>query len=117
MKTKLFYLRKILFVSFMLLSLWSWGQATLPFSYDGGKSGLPTGLSQSGLGTDYNSSPKMKFDDSGDSVILNFTGTGSTLSYKLSNNGLSGNYKFQILQSADGANYTCLLYTSPSPRD
>ncbi len=116
MKTKLFYLRKILFVSLVMLSLWSWGQATLPFSYDGGRSGLPTGLSQAGLGTDYNNSPKMKFDDAGDSVILNFTGTGSNLSYKLSNNNVSGNYKFQILQSADGTNYTSIrdITTLPS---
>ncbi|WP_307445578.1 MULTISPECIES: T9SS type A sorting domain-containing protein [Chryseobacterium] len=101
-------MRKILFVSLMLLSLWSWGQATLPFTYDGGRSGLPTGLSQTGLGTDYNNSPKMKFDDSGDFVVLNFTGAGSTLSYKISNNGISGNFKFQILQSADGTNYTSI---------
>jgi len=41
MKTKLFYLRKILFVSFMLLSLWSWGQKTYQLITDA--SGLTAG--------------------------------------------------------------------------
>jgi hypothetical protein len=60
------------------------GQATLPFNYD---NGIPStdinGLTQSGLGGDYSTSPHMKFDTSGDYLILNFAGVPGILSFKI----------------------------------
>ena len=95
------------------------GQAILPFSYDGGN---PTtaiqGLTQSGLGSDYSSSPKMKFDTSGDYLILNFSGVPGTLSFKIEWNGGSTSLTrfpgdFRLQESADGITYTLVqLYNS-----
>ena len=80
--------------------------AELPFSYDGGKSNLPTGLTHNGLGSDYSSSPKMKFDGDGDYLILKINENPGILSYKIKGNSLSGNYVFTLQVSADGINYT-----------
>jgi len=46
--------------------------ATLPFEFDGGKAAIDTidGLYQEGLGTDYNNSPKLRFDHTGDWLLL-----------------------------------------------
>ena len=45
--------------------------AELPFEFDGGKEALANtgGMSQNGLGGDYGSSPKLKFDSTGDWVF------------------------------------------------
>ena len=80
--------------------------ATLPFSYDGNGSGeLPSGLTQNGLGT-YSSSPKMKFDDTGDYLILKINENPGTLTFKIKGNSLSGNYVFKLQVSTDGTNFT-----------
>ena len=63
-----------------VVGLYARGQATLPFTYDGGNpaTGI-TGLTSTGLGADYGTSPKMKFSAAGNSVILNFSGIPGTL--------------------------------------
>lgn len=66
-------------ITFVLFSSLGWGQATLPFSYDLGKPTSITGLTHSNLGADYTSSPKMKFDNAGDYLILNFSSQPQTL--------------------------------------
>ena len=82
--------------------------ATLPFSYDGNGTGtLPTGLTVSGTGT-YNSSPKIKFDDTGDYLILKFAQTPGKLKFTLKGNSISGTYKFSVLESANGTDYSVL---------
>lgn len=106
------------FLAMLLIPMMGYGQATLPFSYDGGKPSGVTGLTQTGLNnTDYGSSPKMKFDNSGDNLILNFTGTPSILSFKIKwypgtvVSRFPGD--FEILQSSNGISYTTLqLYNS-----
>ena len=86
------------------------GQATLPFSYDGGKPTSVTGLTHFGLGGDYSSSPKMKFDTQGDYLVLNFTGSPGTLSFNIKWNQSTAADRFpgdfELLESSDGTSYT-----------
>jgi len=101
-----------------LFPIYTMGQASLPFVYDGGNPGTSvTGLTQTGLGSDYITSPKMKFDTSGDNLILNFSGTPGTLSFKIKwNPGTSltrfpGDFTLQ--ESSDGITYTTVqLYNT-----
>ena len=68
---------------FLLIATAGWGQATLPFNYDGGRPLAIGGLSHTGLASDYSSSPKMKFDTTTDNLILNFTGEAQSLSFDI----------------------------------
>lgn len=83
--------------------------AELPFSFDGGKADIETtnGMSQNGLGSDYSSSPKLKFDSTNDEVVINYNGTAKTLEYTIKGNGFSGG-AFDVLESANGTDYTSL---------
>lgn len=88
--------------------------ATLPFEFNGGKSDFETtaGLTQSGLGTDYDDAPKMKFDGTGDYVVLKFNERPGTLTFDIKGNGFSGG-TFKVQTSADGETYTDLeTYTT-----
>ena len=86
--------------------------ATLPFGYDGGRSNMPNGLTQNGLDSDYSSSPKMKFNGSGDWVILKINEAPGTLTFDIKNNSFSGG-TFKVQTSVDGETYTDLqTYTS-----
>ena len=81
--------------------------AELPFSYDGNGSGeLPAGLSQNGIGT-YNSSPAMKFDGTGDYVLLAFNEQPGTLTFDIKGNTFSGG-TFTVQTSEDGVTFTNL---------
>jgi|GEM_PF-1041202 len=110
------YLLVVTFLLFGNLGLWS--QASLPFSYSGGNPGTAVlGLSQSILGIDYVSSPKIKFASVGSYLILNFSGTPGTLSFKMewlqatTAARFPGN--FMLEESADGVTYTVVqLYNS-----
>lgn len=95
------------------ISFYTRGQANLPFTYDGGNPGTTiSGLSQSGLGTDYSASPKIKFDTTGDYLILNFNGVPGTLSFNIEwNQGASASRFpgiFTLKESADGLTYSTL---------
>lgn len=83
--------------------------ATLPFEFDGGKADIEDtpGLTQSGLGSDYSASPKLKFDGTGDYLILQIKEDAGTLSFAIKGNGFSGG-TFTVQTSADGENYTDL---------
>ena len=92
--------------------------ATLPFDYNGGKVDLRTGMTQSGLGSDYNSStsPKtqLKFDSSDDYVILKINEAATELSFDIKGNGFSDG-TFTVQTSTDGVEYTDLeVYTDIS---
>ncbi|WP_329806731.1 GEVED domain-containing protein [Flavobacterium facile] len=109
------YVTKLTLLVFTLLcSVLSWGQATLPTSFSGSlwNTGLPAGWSQTGFGADYGSNYDAiggnagKMDNTGDVLVINFTGTANTLSYYLGGNSLSGSYIFDVLESADGVSYT-----------
>ena len=100
-------------------SIHLWSQAILPFAYDSGNPGTSvTELSQSGLGTDYLTSPKLKFDNEQDYLILNFSGVPGSLSFKIKwNQGPSAPARFSgsfiLLESVDGINYTIVqLYNA-----
>lgn len=83
--------------------------ATLPFEFDEGKADIEntTGLTQEGLGSDYGSSPKLKFDHTGDYLILHFDGTPGTLTFDIKGNSFSDG-TFKVQTSEDGLTYTDL---------
>jgi len=85
--------------------------ATLPFNFNGGYSEIAkkTGLTQSGINTtDYGTTyTKLKFDGTGDYLILYYTGTANILSYDIRGNSYNGG-TFKVLTSADGETYSTL---------
>ena len=83
--------------------------ATLPFSFDGGIAGIETtaGLTQEGLGSDYKSSPYLKFDGTGDYVVLAFDERPGKLTFDVKGNTFSDG-TFTVQTSEDGTNYTDL---------
>jgi len=90
--------------------------ATLPFEFDGGSSAIANtaGLTQEGLGSDYNSSPKLKFDSTGDYVILKINDRPGVLTFDIKGNSFSGG-TFTVQTSEDGETYTNLkAYTEIS---
>lgn len=84
--------------------------ASLPFSYDNGISNINStdGLYQEGLGADYGSSPKLKFDNTGDYVILQFSERPGVLTFDIKGNGFSGG-TFKVQASEDGTSYSDLV--------
>lgn len=87
--------------------------ATLPFSFDGGRTDIANtvGLTQEGLDSDYGSSPKLKFNGSGDCVILKFNERPGTLSFDIKGNPSQGVWEgtFDVMTSEDGENYENLV--------
>ncbi len=83
--------------------------ATLPFAFDGGISDIEnkSGLTQSGLGSDYKAKPYLKFDSTDDYVILKINEAPGTLSFDIQGNGFSGG-TFTVQTSIDGETYTDL---------
>lgn len=81
--------------------------AALPFNFDGGKSAISTtqGMDQRGLGDDYKSSPKLRFDDTNDELVIYYDGSASYLGYTIKGNNFSGG-TFSVMESVDGVNYT-----------
>ena len=83
--------------------------AELPFEFTGVRADIENtlGMSQDGLGTDYTAgvTTKLKFDGTGDWVIIHFNGQADKLDYDIKGNGFSGG-KFTVQQSADGSAYT-----------
>ena len=82
--------------------------AELPFEFDGGSSAIEStsGLSAEGLG-DYNNSPKLKFDGTGDYLLLQFNETPGTLTFDIKGNSFSGG-TFTVQTSVDGVTFTDL---------
>ena len=88
--------------------------AELPFEFDGGRADIENtdGLTQEGLDTDYSSSPKLKFNTTGDWLLLHFNEQPGTLTFDIKGNGFSGG-TFTVQTSEDGETYTDLAtYTS-----
>lgn len=83
--------------------------ATLPFAFDDGVNAIAetAGLTQNGLGSDYNGSPRLKFDGTGDWVILKFNERPGKLTFDIKNNSFSGG-TFTVQTSEDGITYTDL---------
>ena len=85
--------------------------ATLPFEFDGGKAAIEStdGLYQEGLGSDYGSSPKLKFDGDGDWLRLQFNEEPGKLTFDIKGNGSSTSAwagTFILQTSEDGETYT-----------
>lgn len=83
--------------------------AELPFEFDGGRADIETtdGLTQEGLDSDYGSSPKLKFNTTGDWMLLKFNETPGTLTFDIKGNSFSGG-TFTVQTSADGTTFTDL---------
>ena len=102
----------------VVLSNYTADIATLPFVFTSGKSDIAStpGLNHSGLGSDYSSTAKLRFDDEGDYLILHFNGRPGILTYDIKGNPGSGNSingKFVVQKSEDGITYSDLKeYTS-----
>ena len=85
--------------------------ATLPFAFNENKATIETtaGMTQNGLGSDYSASTapnsQLKFDGTGDWVVIRFDSEPEKLSYDIKNNSFSGG-KFSVQESADGETYT-----------
>ena len=90
--------------------------ATLPFAFDDGKAEIETtnGLTQQGLGNDYNTSPKLRFDNTGDCLILKINERPGNLSYDIKGNSFSGG-TFKVQVSADGVTYTDFITYTDLP--
>ena len=106
------------------LAVTAWGQATLPTFHSGPwyQSPLPTGWTQSGLGTDYkadydkNGENAAKFDGSNDSLQIRYSTTAATVSYYIQGNSISGEYVFKVQESANGSAWTDVVtYNSSNP--
>ena len=78
--------------------------ATLPFEWD--DTTTPTGITNSGVGT-YTSSPYLKFDGTGDYIILKINERPGTLTYDIKGNSFSGG-TFTVQTSEDGVSYSDL---------
>ncbi len=81
--------------------------ATLPFEFNGGKADIENtdGLYQEGLGGDYSSAPRLKFDGSGDYLLLQFNERPDTLTFIIKGNSFSGG-TFTVQTSEDGETFT-----------
>ena len=93
--------------------------AQLPFTYNSGKADIETtaGITQEGLGSDYTSagSPKLKFDHTGDNIVICFGSQADELSYDIKGNPSQGTFSctFAVQESEDGSTYTDLVtYTT-----
>ena len=83
--------------------------ATLPFEFDGGRADIENtdGLTQEGLETDYSASPKLKFNSTGDYVLLHFDGRPGVLTFDIKGNTFSDG-TFTVQTSEDGETFTNL---------
>ena len=88
------------------------GYATLPFNFDGNKGDIETtfGLTYKGLGSNYSSSPKLKFDDTGDYLILRTNASIGTLAFDIKGGSFSSGSTstFKVQTSVNGTDYTDL---------
>ena len=87
--------------------------ATLPFEFNGGKADIEVtdGLTQEGLGNDYNggnnATTPLRFDGTGDWLLLHFNERPGTLTFDITGNGFSDG-TFTVQTSEDGETYTVL---------
>ena len=88
--------------------------ATLPFAFNDGKAKIEStvGLTQSGLGSDYSSAnaptTQLKFDTTGDYMILKLNEAAGTLAFDIKGNSFS-NSTFTVQTSSDGLSYRNLM--------
>lgn len=111
-------MRKSIFL--VLLSAFAYSvsvaQAVLPTSWSFTTTTLPVGWTESGTAfytASGNTPPAMKFDNTGDYLIVNFASAPGALTYYLAGNSFTGG-TFTVEESADGSAYTTLhSHTAP----
>ena len=83
--------------------------AVLPFFFNDGRADIENtpGLTQDGLGSDYGSSPKLKFDHTGDYLVLRINEAAGVLTFDVKGNGFADG-TFSVEVSNDGTNYSNL---------
>ncbi|MNV04493.1 Extracellular ribonuclease precursor [compost metagenome] len=100
----------------MLVSMVSYSQAVLPTSWSFATTTLPTGWSESGTGfytASGNTAPAMRFDNTGDYLLIYFASNPGALTYYLAGNSFAGG-TFSVEESGDGVTYTLLhAHTAP----
>ena len=71
--------------------------STLPFEFYGGRDDIESidGMSQNGLGDDFENGPKLNFDSEADYLILIVNGRTPSLSYDIKGNNFNGTFKVQ----------------------
>lgn len=82
--------------------------ASLDFTFNDGRDDIneSEGTTHNGLGTDYkDDDTKLKFDGTGDYLIIAFSDEPGELSYSIKNNSFSGG-QFDVMESADNKTYT-----------
>ena len=81
--------------------------ATLPFTFNSGKADIENtaGMTQEGLGSDYDNAPKLKFNTANDNVIVHFDSEPGEFSFLLKQNGTNAG-TFTVYESANGEDYT-----------
>ena len=97
-------------VALAVISLSAFGQAILPTSWNFATSTLPNGWTNSG--TDYypasgNPAPAMKFDGTGDYLVINFASSPGALTYDIAGNSFAGG-TFTVQESDLGVTWTTL---------
>lgn len=112
-------MQKFKFFTLAILAMLSanvWGAVTplsLPKEWDAsaGKSAYTeaSGCTLSGLGSDYSSAPKLKFDSQGDYMIIQVADAPDEISFNIKGNSVSGTYSFRVQESDDGSSYTDAL--------
>ena len=80
--------------------------ANLPVIFDGKKADLSFGFTNNGLGSDYDSSPYLKFDTQDDYLILKLNEAPTQLHFNIKSNSAKGTFKVQT--SINGTTYTDL---------
>ena len=109
--------KTILILIFAFTIVLGYSQAILPTTWSFPSSNLPTGWTESG--TNFytgsgNTPPAMKFDNTGDYLIINVNSNPGDLTYYLTGNGFSGG-TFTVEESDLGTNWTALnTHTSPA---
>lgn len=111
-------MKRIIFTTLLVLSIInSYSQAILPTSWSFSSVNLPTGWTESGTNfytASGNTPPAMKFDNTGDYMIINFNSNPGDLTYYLTGNGFSGGGVFTVEESDLGSVWTTLhSHTSP----
>lgn len=100
----------------LLISANYFAQAVLPTTWSFTTTTLPTGWTESGTAfytASGNTPPAMKFDGTGDFMIINFASNPGNLTYFLTGNSFSGG-TFTVEESEFGVSYTTLhSFTAP----
>jgi hypothetical protein len=110
-------MKKIILIGLLTFStIVVYSQAVLPTSWSFPNVNLPTGWSESGTSfytASGNTPPAMKFDNTGDYLIINVNSSPGDLTYYLTGNGFSGG-TFTVEESDLGSIWTTLnSHTSP----